>query len=216
MGVVARVLKCQYNSGGGGGVGQSYAMGRRSTTTVQQLVRLLDCETKARRAVVGTKRASKQRAQAEDAGALLGLFATAARESHPGHWRRLSIALPSAHIHRHHTVTLYTARRVADELPSPPLPSARRLDRAASGRALAALLAPSDNCQLATQQPAIGAFPTLQSYTLPLGLCTRCTSPILTRTGQVWPDTHKPRSQLCACVLGCLATKKMRLRETNR
>ena len=114
----------------------------------KQLVRLLECETKARRAVVGTA-ASKQQAQqasserehrpkmqmrADCFG--FGFGRTAARESFPGHWRRLSIALQSAHIQHRHTVTLSTARRLVEELPLHHLPSARRLDRAASGRAL--------------------------------------------------------------------------------
>lgn len=135
-------------------------------TAVQQLVRLLDCETKARRAVVGTARskpASKQAASTgrTDAGGL-GLYSsrgTAAPKSLPGHWRRLSIALHCPHIYRHHTVTLYNAPRLVDELHSPPLPSARGPDRAASGRALLAL---RDTATVSShrKQPAIAAFPT--------------------------------------------------------
>lgn len=79
----------------------------------QQLVRLLDCETKARRAVVGTARSQRsstststsasERKHRPNRCGRTGFGWTAARESLPGHWRRLSIVLHCPHIYRHHT-----------------------------------------------------------------------------------------------------------------
>lgn len=94
----------------------------------QQLVRLLDCETKARRAVVGTA-SSRQAASTgrTDAGGL-GLD----ERLHASPFRATGVGYLSsytkAHIYRHHTVTLNNARRVVDDLRSPPRSSARRLE----------------------------------------------------------------------------------------
>lgn len=178
----------------------------------QQLVRLLDCETKARRAVVGTASSKQPASTGRRCGRidywvhLVAGRGTAASDSLPGHWRRLSIALHSAHIYHHHTVTLYAARRVVDDLHSPPLSSARRLDRAVSGRALLSTQR-HGNCQLASKAASHRRLSHVAEIHAASGGYVLAASRLFSLTsGEAWPDT--PRRQLCACFLGCLATRK--------
>lgn len=139
---------------------------------------------------------------------------TAAPKSLPGHWRRLSIALHCPHIYRpshSHPLRRATTGRRAAITTSTIGPKAR------SGgiwTCTAAGTQRHSNCQLASKAASHRRLShALQSYTLPLGPCTRCTSPILTHIGlsTVWPD--KPRSQLCPWVL---CNEKMHCREINR
>jgi hypothetical protein len=136
---------------------------------------------------------------------------TAALKSLLGHWRRLSIALHCPHIYRpshsHPLQRATTGRRAA-------LTTSIIGPKARSGGIWTCvhccwhsetqqLSARIESSQPSAPCPRVAE---LHAQGLPLGLCTRCTSPILTHIGlgTVWPD--KPWSP--AMSLGALQRKR--------
>lgn len=161
-----------------------------------QAARLLDCETKARQS---SRRYSKQQASSEHRPSRCGRIRFVEARLHPRPFWATGVGYQSpytAHIYIAITQSPSTTRHdwsTTSTIGPKARSSGRRMCAAGTQR--------HSNCQLASKAASHRRLShALQNYTLPLGPCTRCTSPIFTPIGlsTVWPD--KPRSQLCPWV----------------